>query len=102
MLKKQDELETIHGYFKLNCGNNTTLNLCEEGVEKSDVMWLYFTAIQPKNPQMRAWFHAIKGPAFKDFNQGNFYIYCDLPAYTTSGKLSFFTRDIGSVYHIIL
>ena len=57
------QFETTHGYFKLDPDNKTVLDLSEK-YELSQVKWLYFTAISPKNPQHRAWFHAIRGPAF--------------------------------------
>ena len=56
--------ETIHGYFKLDNEGQTILDLTS--YEKPRVKWLYFTAIRPSNPQRRAWFHAIRGPAFGD------------------------------------
>ena len=55
-------LETTHGYFKLDVEGHTKLDLTY--YEKSHVKWLYFTAINPHNPQRRAWLHAIRGPAF--------------------------------------
>ena len=60
--QKLTGLETNHGYFKLDPREPTKLEL--RYYEKSRVKCLYFTAIRPKNPQRRAWFHAIKGPAF--------------------------------------
>ena len=63
-------LETNHGYFKLDTKSTTKLEL--RYYEKSRVKWLYFTAMRPKNPH-RAWFHAIRGPAFGDpYLHGNF------------------------------
>ena len=59
---KKVGLETNHGYFKLNSKEETKLEL--RYYEKSQVKWLYFTAIRPNHPQRRAWFHAIRGPAF--------------------------------------
>ena len=56
-------IETTHGYFKLDLKASTKLDL-RTGFEKSRVMWLYFTAFKPQNPQRRAWLHAIRGPAF--------------------------------------
>jgi hypothetical protein len=55
-------LETTHGYFKLDVEGHTKLDLTY--YEKSRVRWLHFTAINPQNPQRRAWLHAIRGPAF--------------------------------------
>jgi hypothetical protein len=55
-------VETTHGYFKLDPKAETKLDL--RSYDKSRVMWLYFTAIKPQNPQRRAWLHAIRGPAF--------------------------------------
>ena len=57
------ELETTHGHFKLDEKRSTNVDLrCH--YHKSHVKWLYFSAITPKNPQRRAWMHAIRGPAF--------------------------------------
>ena len=55
-------VETTHGYFKLDPKAETKLDL--RSYDKSRVMWLYFTALKPQNPQRRAWLHAIRGPAF--------------------------------------
>ena len=55
-------IETTHGYFKLDLEAPTILDM--RCFDKSRVMWLYFTAFKPQNPQRRAWLHAIKGPAF--------------------------------------
>ena len=69
--KKLKGLETNHGYFKLDPEGTTKLEL--RYYEKSHVKWLYFTAIRPNNPLHRAWFHAIRGPAFGDpYLHGNF------------------------------
>jgi hypothetical protein len=57
------ELETNHGYFKMNAKTTTKLDLRYYD-PVSRVKWLYFTAIKPSNPSRRAWFHAIRGPAF--------------------------------------
>lgn len=57
-----NELATTHGYFKLNEKHTTKLDL--RSYVKYQVKWLYFTAIKAKNPQHRAWLHAIRGPAF--------------------------------------
>ncbi|XP_028408011.1 uncharacterized protein LOC114530616 [Dendronephthya gigantea] len=58
------KLKTDHGYFKLDEKNSTHVDL--SCYDKPHVKWLYFSAITPKNPQRRAWMHAIKGPAFGD------------------------------------
>ena len=68
MIEKVDQLkgkiiETTHGYFKLDKEEKTKLDLRSD-FDKSRVMWLYFTAFKPQNPQRRAWLHAIEGPAF--------------------------------------
>ena len=56
-------LETAHGYFKLSSEGKTILNLsCSYQLKR--VKWLYFVAIDPINPMKRAWFNAIRGPAF--------------------------------------
>ena len=60
---EEKTLETAHGYFKLSSEGKTILNL-SSSYELSRVKWLYFVAIDPINPMKRAWFHAIKGPAF--------------------------------------
>ena len=57
-----NQVETTHGYFKLDSKEQTKLDL--RSYDKSRVMWLYFTAIKPKKPERRAWLHAIRGPAF--------------------------------------
>ena len=56
-------LETAHGYFKLSCQEKTILDL-SDFYELTQVKWLYFVAIDPINPMKRAWFNAIRGPAF--------------------------------------
>ena len=56
-------LETAHGYFKLQTKGVTILNL-SNAYEIKRVKWLYFVVIDPVNPMRRAWFNAIKGPAF--------------------------------------
>ncbi|CAB4012723.1 Hypothetical predicted protein [Paramuricea clavata] len=58
-----NKLETSHGYFKLDPDQVTVLDLNETYI-LAHVKWIYFTAISPRNPQHRAWFHAIRGPAF--------------------------------------
>ena len=63
-------LETSHGYFKLDPDNQTVLDL-NKSYTLACVKFIYFTAISPNNPQHRAWFHAIRGPAFgKPFIHG--------------------------------
>ncbi len=59
----ENKLETSHGYFKLDPDHQTELNLTQSYILEH-VKWIYFTAISPKNPQRRSWFHAIRGPAF--------------------------------------
>ena len=72
--KDHQKLETSHGYFKLDPEDTTVLDL-NKSYHLEDVKWIYFTAISPNNPQHRAWFHAIRGPAFgKPFLHGK-YIY---------------------------
>ena len=57
------KLATDHGHFKLDEKCSTIVDLtCR--YDKPHVKWLYFSAITPKNPQRRAWMHAIRGPAF--------------------------------------
>ncbi len=56
-------LETAHGYFRLHTEGITILNL-KDSYDLKRVKWLYFVAIDPVNPMRRAWFNAIKGPAF--------------------------------------
>ena len=60
---ESNTLETVHGYFKLSDSKKTVLDLHESYV-KENVKWLYFSAMKPENPMKRAWFHAIRGPAF--------------------------------------
>ncbi|XP_028403682.1 uncharacterized protein LOC114526311 [Dendronephthya gigantea] len=60
---KDHTVETSHGYFKLSPDHTTVLDLTKT-YHLEDVKFIYFTAISPKNPQHRAWFHAIRGPAF--------------------------------------
>ena len=60
---KTKALETAHGYFKLSSKGKTVLNL-SRSYQLKQVKWLYFVAIDPINPMKRAWFNAIKGPAF--------------------------------------
>ena len=57
------KLATAHGYFKLDPKVQITLDL-DKTYKVENVKWIYFTAISPYNPQHRAWFHAIRGPAF--------------------------------------
>ena len=61
--RENKSLETSHGYFKLDPDNQTVLDL-KKSYTLACVKYIYFTAISPNNPQHRAWFHAIKGPAF--------------------------------------
>ena len=53
----------IHGYFKLDKSRKTLLDLTTFG-PPDGVKWLYFTAFHEFNPQRRAWFNTICGPAF--------------------------------------
>jgi hypothetical protein len=69
-----NKLETSHGYFKLDPDQVTVLDLNKTYI-LAHVKWIYFTAISPTNPQHRAWFHAIRGPAFgKPSFHGKYYI----------------------------
>ena len=72
-----NNLETSHGYFKLNQDYQTVLDL-KNSYTLADVKWIYFTAISPTNPQHRAWFHAIRGPAFGKPSQGKYFFTFDL------------------------
>ena len=64
MMEMSDgKLETSHGYFKLDPDRHTVLDL-NQNYSLDRMKWIYFTAISPNNPQHRAWFHAIRGPAF--------------------------------------
>ena len=56
-------LETAHGYFKLQTRGVTILKL-SKSYDIKKVKWLYFVVIDPVNPMKRAWFNAIRGPAF--------------------------------------
>ena len=51
-----------HGYFKLDKSKKTVLDLTNH--KQDGVKWLYFTAFNEFNPQRRAWFNTIRGPAF--------------------------------------
>ena len=59
----RNTLETAHGYFKLRTNGVTILNL-SNSYDLKKVKWLYFVVIDPVNPMKRAWFNAIRGPAF--------------------------------------
>ena len=61
--EKQVAFETAYGYFKLSESKKTVLDLSLSYATKK-VKWLYFVAIDPNNPMRRAWFSAIRGPAF--------------------------------------
>ena len=59
----KDTLETVHGFFKLTSKQQTVLDL-SKAYDLMKVKWMYFVAINPINPMRRAWFNAIRGPAF--------------------------------------
>ena len=84
------ELETTHGYFKMDEEQPTTLNL-RPNYDKSHVKWLYFTAMTTSNPQRRAWLHAIRGPAFGRQNlHGEEYMYVNFFLAVRNRILRFF------------
>lgn len=53
---------TSYGYFKMNNVCPTQLDLSNYAIE--DVCWIRFTAFNSDNPMKRAWFPALRGPAF--------------------------------------
>ena len=59
---KGDEREVVHGYFKLNQSEITTLDLTN--YSRDDLKWIRFTAFNAENTMRRAWFSPIKGGAF--------------------------------------
>ena len=60
--KKKRSVLTTYGYFKMSTNKPTHLDLSTHSV--SSVCWVRFSAFKPDNPQERAWFAPIKGPAF--------------------------------------
>ena len=60
--KNERSVLTTYGYFKMSHDKPTELDL--SNYPSGSVCWLRFTAFHPDNPQMRAWFPAVRGPAF--------------------------------------
>jgi len=58
---------SVHGYFKLSDDRPTQLNLDSCNMYPiSKLKWIRFQAFNDENPQRRAWFQPIRGPAFGD------------------------------------
>jgi len=60
------KVTTTQGFFKLDTSMKTLLDL-ERDYRKHLICWIRFTVFDAGNPQSRAWFPPIRGPAFTSF-----------------------------------